>query len=142
MPETLVEQLIRHEGLRLKPYTDTAGKLSIGVGRNLTDCGISHDEALTLLQRDLAEAEADLWKFPWFLDLNMARRQALIDMRFNLGPIGFRQFEGMLAALAAGDFKTAAESMRASLWHRQVPARVSELASMVETGNFPTEISA
>jgi hypothetical protein len=28
-------QLIRHEGLRLKPYRCTAGKLTIGIGRNL-----------------------------------------------------------------------------------------------------------
>ena len=29
------EQLVRHEGLRLKPYRCTAGKLTIGIGRNL-----------------------------------------------------------------------------------------------------------
>ncbi len=28
-------QLVRHEGLRLKPYRCTAGKLTIGIGRNL-----------------------------------------------------------------------------------------------------------
>lgn len=28
-------QLVRHEGLRLKPYRYTVGKLTIGIGRNL-----------------------------------------------------------------------------------------------------------
>ena len=39
MEDTLLErikkQLVRHEGLRLKPYRCTAGKLTIGYGRNL-----------------------------------------------------------------------------------------------------------
>ncbi len=33
----LTDQLIRDEGLRLYPYKDTAGKLTIGVGRNFLD---------------------------------------------------------------------------------------------------------
>ena len=37
----LIAMLQRHEGLRLKPYKCTAGKVSIGYGRNLEDVGIS-----------------------------------------------------------------------------------------------------
>ena len=48
------------EGLRLKPYVDTAGKLSIGVGRNLDDKGISKTEADFLLADDLNDVEAIL----------------------------------------------------------------------------------
>lgn len=140
MPETLMEQLIRHEGLRLKLYADQGGRVTIGVGRNLTDCGISREEALALLDHDIHAAEADLNELidDW-ARLTEARRFALIDMRFNLGEAGFREFKGMLAALAVGDFPTAAASMRASLWHRQVGARAMELAAMVETGRFPDE---
>ena len=43
--KTIEEQLILHEGLRLKPYRDTVGKLTIGVGRNLDDVGITRAEA-------------------------------------------------------------------------------------------------
>ena len=50
MSEPLNALLIRHERLRLKPYTDTVGKLTIGVGRNLTDMGLTQDEVLLLLQ--------------------------------------------------------------------------------------------
>jgi lysozyme len=39
-------QLVRHEGLRLKPYRCTAGKLTIGVGRSLDDCGIEGTSGL------------------------------------------------------------------------------------------------
>lgn len=47
----LHDMLIRHEGLRLKPYHDTVRKLTIGIGRNLDDVGITHEEALILLER-------------------------------------------------------------------------------------------
>ncbi|MDY0127369.1 MAG: hypothetical protein RBR69_04500 [Candidatus Cloacimonadaceae bacterium] len=43
--DRIKEQLVRHEGLRLKPYRCTAGKLTIGIGRNLNDCGITQSEA-------------------------------------------------------------------------------------------------
>jgi GH24 family phage-related lysozyme (muramidase) len=33
--ENMIRQLTRHEGLRLKPYLCPAGKLTIGIGRNL-----------------------------------------------------------------------------------------------------------
>jgi len=41
MRDKLVDQIIEHEGLKLKPYHCPAGKLTIGVGRNLEDKGIS-----------------------------------------------------------------------------------------------------
>ena len=53
-------QLVRHEGLRLKPYRCTAGKLTIGIGRNLDDCGISQKEAYAMLERDILECEQRL----------------------------------------------------------------------------------
>lgn len=132
-----MEQLIRHEGLRLKPYADTAGKLTIGVGRNLTDCGISRDEALALLAADVVLASNDLATFPWFSSLNDARRRALIDMRFNLGPIRFRGFKATLSALGRSDYRAAAAQMRSSRWYQQVWPRGEELAHMVETGELP-----
>jgi len=45
-------QLVRYEDLRLKPYRCAAGKLTIGVGRNLEDCGINQTEAAAVLDRE------------------------------------------------------------------------------------------
>lgn len=50
-------QLVRHEGLRLKPYRCTAGKLTIGIGRNLDDRGISQKEAYAMLERDIFDCD-------------------------------------------------------------------------------------
>ena len=44
--KAIERQLIEHEGLEQKVYRCTAGKLTIGVGRNLEDKGITEEEAL------------------------------------------------------------------------------------------------
>ena len=51
--DALKKQLIMHEGLKLTPYRCTADKLTIGVGRNLDDVGITQDEAEYLLDNDI-----------------------------------------------------------------------------------------
>ena len=60
MKNRLREMLIRHEGLHLKPYRDSVGKLTIGVGRNLDDVGITREEALILLEHDIAKGRRDV----------------------------------------------------------------------------------
>lgn len=50
----LAKALIEHhEGRRAHPYTDTTGNLTIGVGRNLSDRGLSADEIDLLFANDL-----------------------------------------------------------------------------------------
>ena len=56
----LIAMLQRHEGLRLKPYKCTAGKLSIGYGRNLDDMGISEVEAMVMLRHDIEQCYQEL----------------------------------------------------------------------------------
>jgi len=52
LKEKLIRQLREHEGLRLPPYHCPAGKLTIGIGRNLGDKGITEKEAVMLLEND------------------------------------------------------------------------------------------
>ncbi len=132
--ELLEAQLIEHEGLRLKPYRCPAGKLTIGVGRNLEDVGISQAEAMLMLHNDIAAATADLVRFTWYDQVGPVRLRALIDMRINLGPGRFRGFRRMLEALERGDYQAAALEMRTSVWAAQVGARAERLARMMETG--------
>lgn len=132
--QQLVDQLVLHEGLKLKPYMDTVGKITIGVGRNISDVGISQDEAMAMLDRDIDECLADLASFAWFADLDTMRRRVLVDMRFNLGPSRFRGFKRMLAAMAEGDYQKASVSMRESLWYRQVKTRGERLVKMMQSG--------
>ena len=131
----LTSQLIAHEGLRLKPYTDTTGHLTIGVGRNLSDVGITRDEALDLLEADIERAMGQLFiRWPWAEHLDSVRQRVLIDMVFNLGADGLSKFPRMLAAARSGDYETAAAEMLASKWATQVGQRASRLAQMMRTG--------
>ncbi len=130
----LIVQLVRHEALRLKPYVDTVGKITLGVGRNLTDVGISRDEALMLLDHDLDVVLADLATFAWWAGLSETRQLALADMRFNLGANGFRGFRVMLHALSVGNYPDVAMAMRSSQWFRQVGLRGVDLVQMMEQG--------
>ena len=128
-------ELVRlHEGLRLRPYHCTAGKLTIGYGRNLDDKGISQAEADLMLMADLAECEQDLSSFPWWERLSDTRKAVLIDMRFNLGGGGIRQFKSMLVCIALGDFTQAAHEMLDSRWAKQVGQRAVELANLMRAG--------
>ena len=96
--EPLVDQLMRHEGLRLKPYRDTVGKLTIGIGRNLDDVGISRDEAMVLLKNDIDKTITALREhLPFYDSLSEARRNVLANMAFNMGIRGLLDFVSHLA---------------------------------------------
>jgi lysozyme len=137
----LLMMLRRHEGERLTPYTDTSGKITIGIGRNLTDVGISRVESDVLFQTDVNRALlALLTIYPeWFLTQVPVRQAALVDMMFNLGPRGFAEFRGMIGAFERGDPSLAAIEMVRSVWARQVGGRAQELAAMVRTAAWIAE---
>ena len=81
--DALYRQLVVHEGLRLKPYRDSVGKLTIGVGRNLDDVGIAAAEARTLCLNDVAAAESALdARWPWWRGVDDARRAVLVARRW------------------------------------------------------------
>ena len=131
---SIEEQLILHEGLKLKPYRCTAGKLTIGVGRNLDDKGISKEEALFLLRNDIHEVMDALEKHEWYLALDPIRQKVVIDMAYNLGVGGLLKFRKMIAALEYGDYEGAADQMLDSRWAEQVGMRATRLAEMMRSG--------
>jgi lysozyme len=135
---TIREQLIAHEGLRLKPYRCTAGKLTIGVGRNLEDRGLRLDEALYLLDNDIEDVTTELeMKLPWMLQLDDVRQRVLIDMAFNIGVAGLLKFKLTLTSVRQGNYVLAAKQMLQSKWADQVGRRAIGLAKMMETGKDP-----
>lgn len=131
----LSEMLLRHEGFMARPYRCTEGKLTVGIGRNLDEVGLSKPEALFLLDNDIIRLRKFLSKFPWFNDLNPARQDALIDMAF-MGEGNFQEFHLMLRALENGRYEVAAMQMLASKWATQVGKRSTELAQMMREGRY------
>lgn len=128
----------RHEGLRLKPYLCTAGKLTIGYGRNLEDKGISREEADLLLERDVTDAIMESRQaFAWLDKLDPVRAAVIVEMCANMGLPRLLGFKRMIAALQRGDYKTAAAEMIDSKWRVDVGARAYRLAHQMETGKVP-----
>ena len=129
-------QLVRHEGLKLKPYRCTAGKLTIGIGRNLDDRGISQKEAYAMLDRDIQDCEQRLLEeIPnIYNNLDEVRQSVLLNLCFNLGIKGLLEFKNTLAFIGAGDWERAANNMLASKWAKQVGHRAIELSELMRKG--------
>jgi len=130
------DQLVRHEGLKLKPYRCPAGKLTIGVGRNLEDRGITQKEAFVMLENDILRCENEvLDELPdIYSSLNETRKSVLLNMCFNLGINGLLGFKNTLAFIGAGDFERVANGMLASRWAKQVGRRAIELSELMRKG--------
>lgn len=129
----LIDQLTRHEGMRLMPYKCPAGKLTIGVGRNIEDNGITESEAIILLMNDIERCKWEVeTAFPWFIKLNTARYEILVNMCFNMGISRLHSFKKMLAALETGDYETASIEGLDSRWAKQVSKRAIELMTIMK----------
>lgn len=135
--DALINQLMSDEGLRLKPYRDTVGKLTIGVGRNLDDVGISQDEAMEMLANDIRRTYSSLTTaIPWMTKLNDARQNVLLNMAFNLGIAGLLGFKHTLDLVQRGDYSGAADAMLQSKWARQVGNRAVRLSEQMRSGEL------
>ena len=142
--DQIKQELLQFEGLCLKPYFCSAGKLTIGVGRNLEEVGITKDEALYLLQNDLHRASRELEnELPWTRKLPAEAQCVLVHMLFNLGLKGLLGFKKLLAALQQGDYCGAAQEMLQSKWAGQVGQRAQLLARRMKlVADQPMEIKA
>lgn len=138
-PDTLVEDLIRDEGVRNKPYKDSVGKTTIGVGRNLDDVGLSDDEVEYLLRNDIARTRADLeHHLPWVKNLDIVRYNVLMNMAFNMGADtpgkGLLSFRNTLRYVRNGEWEKAAQGILNSKYAKQVGVRADRLAAKMREG--------
>jgi lysozyme len=124
------------EDRRNYPYEDSVGKLTIGIGRNLEDNGLSDEEVDTLFYNDHESAYKDAEGFEWFDDLDPIRRMVVVDMIFNMGLPRFLGFINTIKALEAGDYPRAAREMQDSRWYRQVGRRSKPLVRAMATGHL------
>lgn len=135
--DALRKLLIRHEGLVLKSYLDSKGKLTLGVGRNIEDIGISEEEALFMLESDIVRCSGLAFKsFPWFILLDEVRQIVIVSMIFNLGFSKFLEFKNFIKFMADRNYGKAANEMMSSLWASQVGKRAVELSAIMKTGLF------
>lgn len=143
----LVASVKRHEGYSRLPYLCTAGRVTIGFGRNIDahpvdeatmarweDQGCMVDEAEALLADDIGSALDVAAGWPWFDGLPDDGQRILVEMVYQLGAAGVRKFRRMIAALEVADYAEAAREMRDSKWRRDdTPIRAETLAHRMES---------
>jgi lysozyme len=150
----LIEQLKKHEGFESDYYQCTAGKKTIGYGRNVDNNPFSSKELAFLGREDfstdpMTEEEAEFLlvndvnevtalikdHLPW-ADLCMARQAVCVNMAFNLGVSGLFKFRNMIRAINKACYKEAAIEMLDSRWANQVGTRADDLARQMSTGDW------
>jgi lysozyme len=134
--DRVAQQLKADEGLRLTPYLDSLGNLTVGYGHLITpeDCLDQNDtitlsQANTLLQHDLTIALHCCYRlYPEFVTFPEQVQDVLVNMCFNMGASRLIGFVRMHHAIEARNWAKAAQEMRASTWATQVGPRAERLA--------------
>lgn len=124
------------EGRRSKPYMDSEGIWTGGIGRNLQDVEFTDSEIALMFANDLDRADRAARKLVMTFDsLSDARKSVLVNLAFNMGERRLSGFRKMLAAVDAGEFGLAADEMVDSRWYTQVQKSRSErLVRMMREG--------
>ena len=136
----LTAQLKFDEGVKKYAYTDSEGYLTIGVGRLIdrTKGGkLSEDEIEYLLDNDIDRIQNQTIRaFHWYNDLNDVRQECVLNMVFNLGLNGFKNFKLMIKALERHDYEDASQEMVDSKWAGQVGNRALRLSEAMRLGEW------
>jgi GH24 family phage-related lysozyme (muramidase) len=95
-------------------------------GKSKTVPLVTDKQVDDLLQSELEHCIKDLDFVSGFDSMPDQARAVLIDMRFNLGGKGLRQFKQTLKAFEKGDWRAAADGLMNSAMAKQVPNRVNK----------------
>ena len=147
MYEQLLTQLQFEEGRRNEAYMCPAGHRTIGIGHNLDVLPEYHgspipdrlsDAEIDAIFTDDVYRAANTLTSTWkpFGRLSPARRDALVNMAFQMGAAGVLRFVQMLAFLERGMWSEAAKAALNSEWAKQTPERARRVAHQLQTGEY------
>ncbi len=153
---TLPSDIEAEEGLRLKPYKDTRGKTTVGIGFNMdnpsarkiwSEAGIkapfqavkqgrqalTEAEAKKLAQKSYEIAQNDTKRlYPNFNKLSKNRQAALTNLSYQLGGPKLAEFDKANKAIRNGKFDIAAKHLALSAWAKQTPERAKRIIAMLK----------
>ncbi len=126
MYDEVKEMLIRHEGTMCTLYQCSEDKWTIGVGRNLTDRGITEEEAMYLLDNDIKRVMNQLDEY-WTVWRSFEKRGQMVclDMCFQMGIQGFMGFRRTRALMEMGMWLEASEELLDSKYAIQTANRAN-----------------
>jgi len=129
-----------HEGFRKKIYADSLGKKTIGYGHLITENdnfeeGIEYKKSdlLDLFYKDLEKAREGANQLVGHIEeLHIEAKNVIIEMVFQLGTQGTRNFKKLILALEEKDYFEAHVQMLDSRWSKQTPRRCAELSEIMK----------
>jgi GH24 family phage-related lysozyme (muramidase) len=143
--------IMKHEGFKTRPYKDSKGLWTVGVGHLIGDGKtlpkewdreFSKEEIQTLYEEDFREHKKAAEKIPGFNKLNEKGQTALIDLTFNMGPSWYKKWPMLMKQLEAGDIEGAAKNLEGSDWYKQVKTRGPEVVALLRQGKKETATDA
>jgi lysozyme len=140
MSQGLIDRLKRFEGFRRYAYECSEGKLTIGYGTMIERGGHGVPERIAeLLLIDYAEQLTKRFdELEWFQSLDQTRREAVIEMAYQMGYDGVLGFKRMIAAIKAEDWGRVHKEALDSRWAKQTPARAGDVAERLAYGRTST----
>lgn len=155
--QQLKKDLVIDEGKHNKPYKDSKGFWTIGIGyfigEDLKDLHLS-DAVVYLMAEEKIEnackSAVKIFTEEYFYSLSEARQNAIINLIFNMGEgnleKGFRSFTETIPLMKKGLWHLAAINLSKSLWARDVDPRQrpnqgrdDRIVYMIETGEYHPE---
>jgi lysozyme len=146
--DDIKKMIIRHEGIRNKPYKDSLGLWTVGVGHLIGDGKtlppewnreFSNDEIMKMFNDDYASHRLAAQRIPSFDKLNTKGQGALTDLTFNMGPSWIDKWPMLKKQLASNDVAAAAANLEGSKWYGQVGSRAPEVVDLLRNGAATAE---
>lgn len=141
--DDIKKMIIRHEGVRYRPYKDSLGLWTVGIGHLIGDGKslpaswnreFSKEEVLGLFEKDYEHHRKAAERIPGFDKMNTVGQGALTDLTFNMGPAWINGWPNTKRKLEQGDAAGAAENLEDSKWYGQVGNRAPTIVNMVRQG--------
>ena len=141
--DRLIESIINNEGFRVRPYLDSLGVETVGIGFNVKylnferyglnkdNLYIPYKKALEILHDKIDDLIVTYENLPWFIELPGEIKEVLIEVAYNIGIIKLYGFKKMMKYIKKGDWNKAADEMLDSKWAKQVGKRAVKLSEIV-----------
>ena len=126
------ERIRDEEGLRLKPYKDSLGILTIGYGFRLDKLRLSNVSAEIILNDYVKWLQEDLEALEWYRGLSESVKEIIYEMSYQIGISGMLKFKKMIDLINLKDYEGASKEMRNSEWYKQTPNRVKRLVERMK----------
>lgn len=147
----IMDMIKKHEGVRTRPYKDSLGLWTVGVGHLIGDGKslppewnreFTMAEIDALFAKDFEEHKKAAQKIPGYDKANKATQGALIDLTFNMGASWYKKWPSFIKALVGGNMQQAAEELQNSKWYQQVKGRAADIVALIKSGgSSPTAVA-